>query len=292
MHALGLAAGPHRLHRRPAGWKMHRRWIMPLGGLAVFFMFTTPYLLMLLSSLRPNTEVLAIPPTLIPKTWTFEAYIQVISDPRFQNWLKSSVVVAMGASVLTMLVATPAAYYSARVTFPGNRVFLGLIIAAQMFAPTVLVVGLYRLFYDLRMIDTYGPLIITNSAFNVAFSLWLLHSFFKSIPTELEEAASLDGASRVRTFLQVMLPLTLPGVVTAFIFTFIASWNEYIVALTLIQSDQLKPLTIGFSSYVTGYQQNWNELFAASLLAIVPVVILFGLIEKFLVGGMTAGAVK
>lgn len=280
------------LRKNPASWHTHRRWVMPLAGLAVFMFFATPYMLMLLSSLRPNSEVLAIPATLWPKTWSIDAYLHVITDPRFQRWFQSSLIISLGASVLTMLVAVPAAYYSARVNFSGNKIFIGLILAAQMFAPTALVVGLYRLFFDLRMIDTYTPLIITNAAFNVAFSLWLLHSFFKAIPTEIEEAAAIDGASRFRTFFTVMLPLAAPGIVTAFIFTFIASWNEYIVALTLIQSDELKPLTIGFSSYVTGYQQNWSELFAASLIAIIPVVILFGFIERHLVGGMTAGAVK
>lgn len=126
----------------------------------------------------------------------------------------------------------------------------------------------------------------------LAFAVWILHGFFSSIPVEVEEAAQLDGSGRIRTLLKVMLPLTLPGLVTATIFTFIAAWNEYVVALTLMIDDDKKPLTVGFGAYVTGYEQHWDQLFAASVMAVVPVVILFALIEKHLVGGLTAGSVK
>jgi multiple sugar transport system permease protein len=135
-------------------------------------------------------------------------------------------------------------------------------------------------------------LILTDAAFNIAFALWILQSFFAAIPKDIEESAAIDGCGRVGTMIRIMLPLTLPGIVTAVTFTFIAAWNEYVVALTLIQDDSRKPLTVGINSYVTAYQQNWSQMFAASLIAIVPAVILFALIEKYLVGGMTAGAIK
>ena len=145
-----------------------------------------------------------------------------------------------------------------------------------MFSPTSLVVGLYREFFELNLVNTYLSLILTNAAFNLAFAIWILQGFFSSIPREIEEAAQLDGCSRIATLRRVMLPLTLPGPRHGDRdFTFIAAWNEYVVALTLIQDDARKPLTVGISSYVTGYEQNWDQLFAASLIAIVPVVILF-----------------
>ena len=144
----------------------------------------------------------------------------------------------------------------------------------------------------MNLINTYTSLILTDSAFNIAFALWILQGFFAAIPTEVEDAAEIDGCSRIGTLFRVMLPLTLPGMVTAVTFTFIATWNEYVVALTLIQDDSMKPLTVGFNSYVTGFQQYWSQLFAASIIAIVPVAIMFALIEKHLVGGITAGAIK
>jgi multiple sugar transport system permease protein len=161
-----------------------------------------------------------------------------------------------------------------------------------MFSPTALVVGIYREWFELTLVNTYGALILTNAAFNLAFAVWILHGFFSSIPTAVEEAAHLDGCSRFGTLRRVMLPLTLPGLVTATIFAFIAAWNEYVVALTLMQDDAKKPLTVGINSYVTGYEQHWDQLFGASVIAIVPVVVLFAVIEKHLVGGLTAGSVK
>ncbi len=278
--------------RRLRGWKSARRWVMPIAGLAVIVFFVAPYLVMLLDALRPSGEVLATPPTFFPKTWTANAFVQVVSDPAFQNWLKTSIVVALSATLIVIVVAIPAAYFTARFRFRGRMLFLGLVVVTQMFAPTSLVVGIYREFYDLGLINTYTALILTDAAFNIAFALWILQGFFAAIPKVIEEAAALDGCGRLCTMFRVMLPLTLPGIVTAVTFTFIAAWNEYVVALTLIQDDSLKPLTVGISSYVTAYQQNWAQLFAASLIAIVPVVILFALIEKHLVGGLTAGAIK
>jgi multiple sugar transport system permease protein len=278
--------------RRLRGWKGARRWVMPLGGLAIVLFFVAPYLVMLLDALRPSGEVLATPPTFLPKTWTADAFVQVVSDPAFQNWLKTSLIVALSATLIVIVVAIPAAYFTARFRFRGRILFLGLVVVTQMFAPTSLVVGIYREFYDLGLINTYTALILTDAAFNIAFALWILQGFFAAIPKDIEEAAALDGCGRLGTMFRIMLPLTLPGIVTAVTFTFIAAWNEYVVALTLIQDDSLKPLTVGISSYVTAYQQNWAQLFAASLIAIVPVVILFALIEKHLVGGLTAGAVK
>ena len=281
------------VHSRPLrGWKGARRWVLPVAGLLVVIVFIAPYLVMLLDALRPAGEVLATPPTFFPKTLTGQAFVQVVTDPSFQNWLKTSLIVAISSTIIVILVAIPAAYFTARFSFRGRLAFLSLIVITQMFAPTSLVVGIYREFYDLGLINSYGALILTDSAFNIAFALWILQGFFGAIPREIEEAASIDGASRFGTMIRIMLPLTLPGVVTAVTFTFIAAWNEYVVALTLIQDDSLKPLTVGINSYVTAYQQNWSQMFAASLIAIVPVVILFALIEKHLIGGMTAGAVK
>jgi multiple sugar transport system permease protein len=282
-----------RITSRPLrGWKRARRWVLPLAGFVVIIVFIAPYLVMLLDALRPAGEVLSVPPTLFPKTWTPAAFAQVVTDPAFDNWLKTSLIVAISSTIIVILVAVPAAYFTARFTFRGRVAFLGLIVVTQMFAPTSLVVGIYREFYDLGLINTYGALILTDAAFNIAFGLWILQGFFAAIPKEIEEAASIDGSGRFGTMIRIMLPLTLPGVVTAVTFTFIAAWNEYVVALTLIQDDALKPLTVGISAYVTAYQQNWSQMFAASLIAIVPVVILFALIEKHLIGGMTAGAVK
>lgn len=272
--------------------KRRRKILMSVGGALVALVFVAPYLVMVLDSLRTSSDVKSTPPSFLPKVWQWDTYAQVLGDDRFLSWLKTSLIVATGSTIIVILVAIPAAYMTSRHRFPGRGAFLLLVLVTQMFAPTSLVVGLYRQFFELNLINTYAALIITNAAFNLAFAIWILHGFFASIPLEVEEAAALDGASRWQVLRRVMLPLTLPGLVTATIFTFIAAWNEYVVALTLMIDDDKKPLTVGMRAYITGYEQHWDQLFAASVIAVVPVVILFAVIEKHLVGGLTAGSVK
>jgi multiple sugar transport system permease protein len=269
-----------------------RRLVLPVGGALVAAAFLAPYAVMLLGALRPASDVLATPPSFLPREWQFSTFGNILSDERFLHWMRTSVLIAVSTTVIVLLVGVPAAYVTARFRFPGRRAFLLLVLVTQMFSPTALVVGLYREFFELNLVNTYLAVILTNSAFNLAFAVWILHGFFAAIPVDVEEAAELDGAGRWTTLRLVMLPLTLPGLVTAVVFTFIAAWNEYVVALTLMQDDAKKPLTVGINSYVTGYQQNWDQLFAASIIAIVPVVVLFAVIEKHLVGGLTAGSVK
>jgi multiple sugar transport system permease protein len=276
----------------PGGWRRARPWAMPLIGLGVALAFLWPYLVMLLGAFRPSSDVVQTPASVLPRVWKWTTFPEVLGDERFLAWLRTSVVVALASTAIVVVVAIPAAYFTARFRFRGRMAFLFLVLVTQMFSPTSLVVGIYREFFTVNLVNTYLALILTNAAFNLAFAIWILHGFFASIPRELEEASELDGCGRVGTLWRVMLPLTLPGLVTATIFTFIAAWNEYVVALTLMLDDSRKPLTVGINSYVTGYEQNWDQLFGASLIAIVPVVILFALIEKHLVGGLTSGAVK
>jgi multiple sugar transport system permease protein len=277
---------------RHTGRRRHRGWVLPVAGAALALAFLAPYVVMVLGSLRPSADVVRTPPTFLPREWQLSTYAQVLTDERFLGWLRTSLVVALVSTAIVVVVAVPAAYYTARFRFPGRMAFLLLVLVTQMFSPTALVVGIYREWFTFTMVNTYAALILTNAAFNLAFAVWILHGFFASIPREVEEAAHLDGCGRLATLWRVMLPLTRPGLVTAVVFTFIAAWNEYVVALTLMLDEAKKPLTVGITSYVTGYEQHWDQLFAAAVVAIVPVVVLFALVEKHLVGGLTAGSVK
>ncbi len=275
-----------------ATWRRLRPGVLTAAGLAMALAFLWPYLVMLLNAFRPSGDVVQTPASILPREWKWTTFAEVLGDERFLAWLRTSVIVALASTAIVVVVAVPAADFTARFRFPGRIAFLFLVLVTQMFSPTSLVVGIYREMFSLNLVNTYMAIILTNSAFNLAFAIWILHGFFASIPKEVEEAAELDGCSPFGTLRRVMLPLTLPGLVTATIFTFIAAWNEYVVALTLMLDDAKKPLTVGINSYVTGYEQNWDQLFGASIIAIVPVVILFALIEKHLVGGLTAGSVK
>jgi multiple sugar transport system permease protein len=269
-----------------------RRAALASGGLLVALLLLSPYLVMLFTALKPEGELRMAPPRLLPVSWRPGNFLEVLADPAFQGWLRVSLAVGLASTAIAVAAATPAAYYTARHRFPGRGAFLVLVLVTQMFSPTALVVGLYRQFFELGLVNTYAALIVTNAAFNLAFAVWILRAFFASIPREIEEAAAVDGCGRLGTLTRVILPLSLPGLVTAVIFAFIAAWNEYIVALTLMTDPDRKPLTVGITSYVTAYVQHWEHLFAASLIAIVPVVVLFALIERHLVGGLTAGSVR
>ena len=269
-----------------------RRAALAVTGQAVAVAVLAPYLVMLLTALKPEAELRTTPPRVLPVAWQPGNFVAVLADPAFQGWLRVSLVVATLSTVLVVVAAVPAAYHTARHRFRGRTAFLLLVLVTQMFSPTARVVGLYREFFELDLVNTYTALILTNAAFNLAFAVWMLRAFFAGIPREIEEAAAVDGCGRVRTLLSIVLPLAGPGIVTVVIFAFIAAWNEYVVALTLMTDPAMKPLTVGITSYVTAYVQHWNLLFAASTLAIVPVVVLFALIEPYLISGLTAGSLK
>jgi multiple sugar transport system permease protein len=275
-------------HKRFTGKKV----TLTLSAWTMGFLFFAPYLQMLLTALKPKEEITAIPATYLPKKWAFDNFIGVWKEIPLLGFIKSSFIISISATIIVILIAVPAAYYVARNNFQGKKLFLLLVLITQMFAPTALVVGIFREIVKLNLVDTHLALILVYAAFNMAFSIWILSSFFGSIPKEIEEAAWIDGCNRFTTLTRIVLPLALPGLVTAFIFTFIAAWNEFVIALTLTSSPEREPLTVGLTSLIGQYQVQWNYLFAGSLIAIVPVVVLFALIEKWLVGGLTAGSVK
>lgn len=268
------------------------------AGALVAFFFLAPYLQMLITALTPNKELYSVPAQYLPSTFAFDNFITVWEEAPLWGYLRSSLIIAGFATVLVLLVALPAAYYTARYRYRGRLLFLLLVLVTQMFAPTALVIGIYREFVAIGSIipafgvNSYISLIIVNAAFNLAFSTWIMVAYFSTIPVELEEAAAIDGASRLGVLRRVTLPLALPGIVTATIFTFIAAWNEFVIALTLAQSPSIHPLTVGVTTFIGQYRVEWQYLFASSLVAIVPVVILFIVIEKWLVGGLTAGSIK
>ncbi len=275
-------------HKRFTGKKVS----LTISAWTMGFLFFAPYLQMLLTALKPKEEITAIPSTYLPKKWAFDNFIGVWKEIPLMGFIKSSFIISISATIIVIFIAVPAAYYVARNDFRGKKPFLLLVLITQMFAPTALVVGIFREIVKFGLVDTYLALILIYAAFNMAFSIWILSSFFSSIPKEIEEAAWIDGCNRFTTLTRIVLPLALPGLVTAFIFTFIAAWNEFVIALTLTSSPEREPLTVGLTSLIGQYQVQWNYLFAGSIIAIVPVVVLFALIEKWLVGGLTAGSVK
>jgi multiple sugar transport system permease protein len=268
-----------------------RTAIVAAAAYLIAIIFLLPYLEMVITALRPQRELLA--PNYLPHHFAWSNLTNMWGSAfGITSSLRVSLEVALGATVLVALVAMPAAYYTARHRFRGRRLFLLIVLATQILQPTALIVGIYKEFLSFHLLDTVWSLILVNAGFNLAFAVWILSAYFASIPVEIEEAAMVDGSGRLGTLRRVTMPLAMPGVVTALIFTFIAAWNEFIAALTLTTSNDVTPLTVRLDSFIGQYTVDWQHLFGASVVATIPVLILFALIERRVVGGLTAGSVK
>lgn len=274
--------------------KPRRRWGLTVVGVVLALIFLIPFIVMVLGSLKTQAEILRIPPTYLPESWHPENYADMWSTPEtpLPFNMVSTIVISLAATVLVLLVAIPAAYYTARKRFPGRMAFLLLVLITQMLQPTVLATGLIREFLSLGINDTWLAMILVNAAFNLSFATWILHSFFASVPVEIEEAAQLDGLSRWQTLRKISLPLVWPGVITATIFTVVACWNEFAASLVILTTDKNQPLSVALTKFVGQYDTAWHFVFGISTVSIVPVVILFAIIERRLVRGLTAGSVK
>ena len=258
--------------------------------ICIFILY--PYFVMVCTSLKSRSEIFSMNSTVLPIKPMWENFLEIWKRAPMGTYMLNSILIATGSSLIAMLCGIPAAYALARMKFKGQTAFLGFIIVSQMFAPVVLLIGIYKVLNLLSLTDSLLGLIFINAAFNQAFTIWLLRGTFLSISAEMEQAATIDGCTRIQAMFKILLPVAAPGIVTPLIFIFINAWNEYTVALCLISTDTLKPLTVGINIF-NGYNIiEWQYLFAASIFAIIPVVILFMSIEKNLTSGLTAGGVK
>ena len=251
-----------------------------------------PFVIMFTSAFRTDADANDVNYLhLFPVDWRWENFSHILNRGVLR-FLLNSLALSVGSTCLALLCGIPAAYALARMRFRGRKAFLGFVIMSQMFSPVVLLVGISRLLIDLNLSDTLPGLIFINAAFNQAFAIWLLRGTFVSISPEMEQAACIDGCNTVSALIRVLLPMAAPGIVTTLIFVFINSWNEYTISTVVIHSDGNFPITVGLTQFAAFSMIQWNYLFASSLLATIPVVILFMLIEKHLAAGLTAGGVK
>ena len=251
-----------------------------------------PYYVMTITAFRSNAETLDMYfLRMAPSEWLWSNLTDIVHRgvPRY---LMNSLFVAGGATLLAMLCGIPSAYAMARMNFIGKKAFLGFVIMSQMFSPVVLLIGISQLMNTLHLNDTLWGLMLINAAFNQAFAIWLLRGTFVSISSEMEQAAMIDGCGTVGALTRVLIPVAAPGIVTALIFVFINAWNEYTISTVLISTAQKRPITVGITQFSSFNMIEWQYLFAASLLATIPVVILFMSIEKHLTSGLTSGGVK
>ncbi|MGH7264379.1 MAG: carbohydrate ABC transporter permease, partial [Candidatus Rokuibacteriota bacterium] len=247
---------------------------------------------MLSTSFKPSGEIFATPPGLIPRTTTLGNFHRLFADSNFRIYFQNSVVVSLSTVLLALVVSAAGAYGLTRFRFPGREKIAGLILLTYMFAPIMIVIPFYILVKQLGIVNTHLALVLSYTTFCLPFCLWLLRAFFQGIPIELEEAALVDGAGRPRAVWHVVLPLALPGLIATGIFTFILAWNDFLFALVLITSDELKTLPIGVQDLFNATIVDWGMIMAAGVMITVPTIAFFVAVQRHLIQGWGAGGVK
>ena len=253
-----------------------------------------PFVEMFYASLRPLKHLFRSPYQFFSDDLSFWAYSEMWNTvPRLGRYIFNSFFLASCVSILTLLFVIPAAYSYARFNFPAKNLSLYLFLAVNMFAGPVLIIPLYKLLRALSLLNTYYAMIVPGIAFLIPTSIWLLKSYFQKIPIELEEAAFCDGASRLQILRYIIAPLSAPGLVIVGIYAFIGAYaQQFLYAISFNQKKEFMPLPAGLYEFI-GYQTvKWNEMMAASLIGIAPVLLVFIFLQKYIVEGLTAGAVK
>lgn len=265
-------------------------WLI-LGPFAVIALF--PYAVMLSTAVKPGDEIFVFPPTWLPSRFALENFAEMWSATGFGRALFNSILISTTGTLLSLLVAIPAAYALARLHWHGQGGYRQFLLVTQMLSPIVLVIGIFRLMAAMGMVDSQWALVLAYAAFNLAFATWMLSSYFKTIPQEIEEAAWIDGATRLQSLVKVFLPMAVPALAVTAIFTFINCWNEFVLALTILRSNEKYPLTLQIFTLVGGaYKINWHHVMAATFAATVPVAVVFALMQRSLVRGLSLGSVK
>jgi multiple sugar transport system permease protein len=250
-----------------------------------------PYAWMVLTSVKPNADLVVWPLRYLPSAITFEHYETLINRTTFAGNLLNSLIVALGAVAVGLSVSVPAAYAFSRFRFRGRKFLMTQFLVINMFPIVLLIIPLFVLMRALGLLDTFIGVIAGHSTFAIPFSIWMLTSYMNAIPRELDEAAIVDGATRLQTIRIVILPLVMPGVVTTGIYIFVTSWNEYLFAM-MLSGQNVRTVTVALQLFFGEFTVQWGLLTAGGTLVAIPVTILFLLVQRRLVGGLTAGAVK
>lgn len=274
--------------RQPAG-RLVAIWAS-VGPVLAFALF--PFLWMALSSVKPIQELYRVPPRWLPGSPTLGSYLEVLFSSNVPRYFLNSVVISLGSTAVAIVLAVFAAYGFARFRFAGLRAAQVFVLAAQLLPTAAIIAPLFITLRALGLVNTYLGLILVYTILTLPLAVWMLTSYFRAIPVELDEAAIVDGASRLAVLWRVTLPLSLPGIVSVVVYSFVTTWNEFIFALVFAQDSTVKTLPIGLAEFTSEFNTDWGAVMAASVLMTLPVVALFLALQRLFVGGMTAGAIK
>lgn len=255
-----------------------------------FFLF--PVLWAVSMSLRPASEVVSYPLELVPSTVVIDPYITLLYGSDILLWVWNSLKIALLQVGGILLVTVPSAYAFSRFDFSGKRLALLGILLFQMISPVVIVIPMYNMMSDFRLLNTHIGVIVLYIGLQLPFSIWLLKSYFDTIPRELDHSARIDGCSRVQTIWHVLLPSVMPGIAVVTVFNFVFSWSEFVMAFTLLNDSNLFTIAMGVFSFQGQYSTNWRLIAAASVIAMIPLLIMFVALQRYFVRGLAEGAIK
>ena len=256
-------------------------------GLAILL----PFFWMVSVSLKPGAEPFAIPARLWPENPTLDNYITAFR-PEFRLYFVNSVVVSLSTVIITVSLALLAAYSFTRAQMRAISVLMGLVIVAQMFPASAIIIPIYKMMKSANLLNTYASLILANVTVTLPVAIWMLRGFLARLPITLEEAAAIDGAGPLRTFYEIILPLCRPGVVATSVFVLVVTWQEFLFALSFTSTREMRTLPVGMNDFIGQYGIRYGELMASSVLISVPVIAIFFILQRQFVAGLTAGAVK
>lgn len=275
-------------------WAVISRVLFYLLVVFVVVYSVFPFYWAVISSFKPSDALFSAHPSFLPIPFTLTQYQNVFSGAAFGRNLLNSLIVAGGATLISLVLGVSAAYALGRLRFPPKNIVLYIVLAMTMFPQVSVLSGMFVLLRQLGLFNTFPGLILSYLLFTLPFTVWVLTGYFRGLPRELEEAAYVDGATPIQTLLRVMLPLTGPGLVTTGLLAFIAAWNEYLFALTFTIGNEVKTVPVAIASFggATPFEVPWGSIMAASVIVTVPLVIMVLIFQQRIVAGLTAGAVK
>lgn len=287
-------AGRSRSPRRMTSVGRRRAAIaLTLVGLILGALFAgAPVIWMLFSSFKSNPEIFAYPPQLLTENSSLAPYLAILNDPRQLRFFLNSYVVSLAVAALTLLVAVHAAYAFSRYDFPGKSIVNIAVISVQAVPPITLLIPYFGLVVTLGLYNTYPGLILTYMVFTLPYAIIMMTGYFNTLPKELDEAARVDGTSSFGALWRILIPISIPGMVSVGMYTFMIAWNEYLFALTLTRTDDMRTVPIGIQLLMGQHSYDWNQMMAMSVLGSLPVILLFIFFQRYFIGGMTSGSVK
>jgi len=272
--------------------KFYRRIMVYVALTVVTLILAFPIIWMVSVSLKPTVETFSLPPRLIPESLTFDGYVRVLENPQFRRFLLNSYILGLVVTLLSLVIGTLAAFGFSRYRFFGDKAAKLFVITTQMVPTITLLIPFFGVIVWLRLYDSIWGLILTYLTFSLPYAVIMMNGYLDTIPKDFDEAATIDGCGPLGVLFRVLLPVALPGIISTAVYTFLLSWNEFLFALALTRSVEMRTVPVGISMMVGEFGLKWDEMMAFSVIGSLPVLILFMLVQRFVVSGLSAGGIK